>query len=135
MLNEIIISYWGVLVAAVASFIIGAIWYTLLFGKTWVKLSGVEMGKGKSPAMLYIINFVATLIIAWVLAHTIKYSGAGTSVDALMVGFFTWLGYFALATLLGSILWEGKPFKLYLINAGYWLVNIEVMSLILALWK
>lgn len=135
MLDQIAVNYWAVLVAAVASFAIGAIWYSLLFGKAWTKLSGVKMGQGKNPVILYIINFIATIVTAYILLHTSVYSGASSFSDALLVGFFTWLGYFALTTLLGNLLWEGKPFKLFLINGSYWLINLEVMSIILTLWR
>ena len=135
MLNEISINYLAVLITAIVSFIIGAIWYSkVLFAKPWERLSNVKMGEGKNLPLLFIINFIATFIVAWVFAHTVKYAGATTFIDAILVGFFTWLGYFALATLLGTILWESKPFNLYLINAGYWLINLLVMATILTMW-
>jgi hypothetical protein len=135
VLQEISVNYLAVLVAAITSFVIGALWYSqILFGKLWEKLQGIKMGSGKNMAVLMTINFIGALIFAYVLVHTIKYAGATSIADALMAGFFTWLGYFAVTTLLGTVLWENKPIKLYLINSGYWLVDILVMSIILTLW-
>ena len=134
VVNTVLINYWAVLAAAAASFVLGGIWYSFLFKKSWIALQGTEMGKGRSFPVLLIVNFVAGLITAFVLAHTVSYAGAETVYDALFVGFFTWLGYFAVTVSLGTVLWENKPIALYAINAGYWLVNILIMSLILTLW-
>jgi len=135
MISSIEVNWLTILCAGVASFIVGAIWYSVLFGKTWAKLQGVKMGSGKGTGKLYVINFVAGLVTAYVLVHALRYAGASTVLDALVVGFWNWLGFFAVTTLLGSVLWEGKSAKLFCINAGYWLVNLWVMSLILTLWS
>ena len=34
------INWLAVLVVAVANFFVGAIWYTVLFGKLWIQLNG-----------------------------------------------------------------------------------------------
>lgn len=133
------INYLAVLVAAIASFVIGMLWYSQsLFGKAWMKLSGVSekkikeahskgMGKTLSTA------FISTLVLSYVLAYFVDLVGATTWLQAVQLAFWAWLGFFA-TTLLGSVLWEGRPWKLYLINIGHYLVSLIVMSLILALW-
>ena len=80
------------------------------------------------------INFIGTLVTAYVLAHFALYLNLETWGDAFQFSFWLWLGFFASATLLGSVLWEGKSWKLYILNAAYWLVNLAVMATILALW-
>ncbi len=127
------INYLSVLIAAVVSFLLGGLWYNLLFGKTWERLNRVKMGVGKPRWALLLANFVIALIIAWTLAHTLIYAGAVTLIDGLFVTFFTWLGYFAVTTL-GAFLWQGKPFRSYLIDAGFWLINLILMSIVLVVW-
>lgn len=51
----------------------------------------------------------------------------------MQAGFWAWLGFVA-TIMLGMTLWEGKPFRLYLLNAGYQLLNLLVMGAILAAW-
>ena len=51
-----------------------------------------------------------------------------------VVGFWNWLGFVAPVTL-GSVLWEGKSPKLWVLNNGYYLVSLIVMGVILALWQ
>jgi hypothetical protein len=72
--------------------------------------------------------------MAYILAHFAAYAGAVDTSGALQLAFWTWLGFVA-PVQLGSVLWEGRPVKLYAINTSYYLVTLAVMSLILVLWK
>ena len=133
------INYWAILVSAVSSFILGLLWYSpLLFGKPWMKMMGftqqhMEEAKKKGMARLYIGNFVTTLIMVYILSHFVDYAQAKTITDGLQLGLWVWLGFIA-TLLFGSILWEGKPFKLFLINAGYRLVELLIVASILSAW-
>lgn len=126
-----------VLAATVVSFVIGALWYSVLFKKVWAREMGFDKKDQKkekqkaSMSKLMGINFVGTFIMTYVLAHFAIYLTAQTFFDALQLGLWVWLGFFASTTLLGSVLWEGKSWKLYTINASYWLVNLVVTSWIL----
>ena len=137
MLVQVDISYLTIIIAAVVSFIIGAFWYSpLLFGNSWMKLTGlskidVEKTKKGKMTKLYLAEFLAQLIMAYVLAHFVIYADAFTIIDGLQVGFWIWLG-FAATISLGIILWENKSIKLYLINAGYWLVVLLIQGIILS---
>jgi len=133
-----IINYLAVLVAAIISMVIGGFWYSpLMFGKKWMELMNIspkdtiDMKKRATPS--YIINFVAALLMAFVLAHFVDYAQAATFIEGLQAGFWVWLGFVATISL-GSVLWENKPVTLYAINAGYQLVNLLIMGVILALW-
>jgi len=123
----------AVFLAAVASIIIGAFWYSPMgFGNAWMKLSGfkekdMKKAKQKGMAKSYFITFIGSLVTAYVLAIFV----ANLSLQgAMQTGFWIWLGFIA-STTLGVVLWEGKPWGLYFINAVYYLVSIEIMSLIL----
>jgi hypothetical protein len=52
----------------------------------------------------------------------------------LMCGFWNWLGFIAPVTL-GTVLWEGKPWKLWALTNGYYLFSLLIMGVILAFWK
>ena len=139
MIGDIEVNYLVILVSAIISFIIGALWYSLLFGKSWTKLMGfsakdIEKTKKKSMAKTYLIGFVAQLILAYVLANFVIYADAKTFSEGIQVGFFIWLGFVATISL-GMILWEKKSIKLYLINTGYWLISLIIQSMILSVWQ
>ncbi|HSX25238.1 MAG TPA: DUF1761 domain-containing protein, partial [Candidatus Andersenbacteria bacterium] len=70
---------------------------------------------------------------AAVLGMFAKTMGAISLSDGVMIGFFAWLG-FAAPLLLGSVLWEGKSYKLYTLNAGYNLVQFVIIGAIVTLW-
>jgi hypothetical protein len=142
---DIHINYLAVLAAAAAYFMAGWVWYTLIFGKIWTKLMGFDkmskkeseaMKKKMGPSMAF--NFLATLLAAYCMAWSVA-SGAGFYhvsgvVLGLQTGFWIWLG-FIVTSQLNSVIWDGKPFKLYLINIGYYLVSYLLVGTILAVWQ
>lgn len=138
MAVQVSINYLAVLAAAVASMIVGFLWYGPLFGKMWIKLMNfdkkkMEEAKKKGMGKAYALTFLTSLIMSYVLAHFVDYLGAKTITDGIILGFWVWIGFLA-TTQIGSVLWEGKPVKLYLINAMHYLVTLAVMGAILAVW-
>jgi hypothetical protein len=139
---DIHINYLAVLVAAVACFLIGWLWHTVLFGKIWIKLMGFDkLDKKKQQAMMKTMgrsmafNFLTLLVMAYCMAWSVQ-SGAGFYhvsgvVLGLQTGFWLWLGFTATSQL-NEVLWGGRPFKLYLINVGQYLVSYLVAGVILA---
>ena len=81
----------------------------------------------------YVIMVIGTLVTSYVLAHFVDYLDATNIAGALAAAFWIWLGFVA-TVILGGVLWEGKPWKLYFLNAAYYLVNLAVIAVILALW-
>ena len=135
------VNFLAVVVASIASMAIGFVWYSpFAFGKTWMKLMGksakdMEAGKKKSNMPLMMgVNFISTLVMAYVLALFMLYSGSDwTPMQGAMAAFWAWLGFVATVTL-SSVLWEGKPVKLYILNAAHYLVGMLVMGAIIAAW-
>ncbi len=65
------INHAAVVVAAVVYWLLGALWYGVLFGGRWVALEGLktEQLQQQSPTVPYIIAIVANLVLAYVLAQ------------------------------------------------------------------
>ena len=142
-MNPVPINYLAIVVAAIASMVIGYLWYGPIFGKPWMKLMGMSSAqmsaeKKKGMAKGYIIMYITSAIMAYVLAHALvfgnAYLHASGIMSGIMVGFWNWLGFIATVTV-GSVLWEGKSWKLWFLNNGFWLVNLCIMGIILELWK
>ena len=135
------INFWAVLVAAVATMILGFLWYSpILFARPWMRLMGIdpddkaklaEMQKG--AGRLYALSFVASIVSALVLAKIIDISSINSIPYGMKFGFFVWLGFVATVQLTGA-LFSKQPTKLFLINTGYQLVCYVVMGGILAKW-
>mgnify|MGYP001580390221 CR=1 FL=1 len=135
---QVSINYLAVVAAAVASMVIGFLWYGPLFGKQWMALMKFDAKKMKEAqkkgmGKIYALAFLTSLIMSYVLAHFVDYVEAKTIADGIVLGFWVWIGFLA-TTQIGSVLWEGKPVKLYLINTLHYLVALAVMSAILAVW-
>jgi hypothetical protein len=77
---------------------------------------------------------VCDLILAFVLEHLIFWSGASTFGWGALVGFIAWTGFFVAPNLPQGI-YENRPFKLFAINNGYWLVGFLVVGGVLAVWR
>ena len=126
------VNYVAVLLAAVASMVLGFLWYGPLFGKMWMKFSGLkEMGDKSQAARNYGLTFVGSFVMAYVLASLFSLTNTMTLMEALKMAFWSWLGFQA-TLLLGSVLWEGKSWNLYFLNAAYWLVNLLVVAAVLS---
>lgn len=135
---DITINYLAVLVAAIVNMVVGSLWYGPVFGKTWMGLMGFtpeSMKNMKLSAMQAMaLGFVTSLIMAYVLAHFVFMSGAIDAGGALTLAFWIWLG-FMLTTAASSFLWEGKPFKLFVLNAAEQFVALLLMTLVITLWQ
>lgn len=140
---EININYLAVLVSAIASMVLGSLWYGPLFGKTWMSLSGkteadLAAAKAKGMGKSYALMFIGSMVMSYVLAHGLIFASAYTKTygaqAGLMVGFWSWFGFIAPVSL-GIVLWDNKPWKLWFLNNGYHLINLLIIGVILALWK
>lgn len=135
---EVSINYFSVLVAAVVSIIVGSLWYGPLFGKLWMSLMGIspesmeEAKKGMGKR--YAAAFVGSLLTAYVIANLVLLFGVTSVSGAFSVAFWSWLG-FIVPVLLGSVLWENRPNKLYILNVSYWLVSLFLVALVVTLWR
>ncbi|MDO8648788.1 MAG: DUF1761 domain-containing protein [Candidatus Peregrinibacteria bacterium] len=139
---EIPLNIPAILASTVASMVIGFVWYGPLFGKQWMKMMKIDhasMEKAKKEGMgkLYALAALGSLLMSFVLAHSLVF--ASTYLDVygvqagLQAGFWNWLGFIAPVTL-GGVLWEGKPWKLWILNNGHYLVSMLIMGVILAVW-
>lgn len=128
-----------VLIASLLVMILGALWYSpLMFGRIWMRLAGIDEKKiatTKRDGMLrsYVLAFLGTILMIYVVAHFILYLKISSIGEAFQFAFWIWVGLIA-PVHLGTVLWEGKPVALYLINTGYYLAALLVASPILSLW-
>lgn len=126
------VSIVAIIFAALANMIVGSLWYSkMLFAKQWMKLIGKNMSDMKGVQKAYVLAAVVSLIEAYVLAVFLQMSGAVGLTGALKTAFWVWVGFIA-TTQSSSYIFEGRPLKLYNINAGYQLVSFLVMSMVLS---
>jgi Protein of unknown function (DUF1761) len=127
------IHWLAVLVAAIAGFPLGALWYGPLFGGAWMAATGItkERARQANMAKIYGTTLLLNLLIAVSLAMFI--GSKATLQDGLFAGFMAGFTYVAAA--LGiTYLFEFRSFKHWAINAGYQVVVFSVMGAILGAW-
>lgn len=125
--------YWDIILATIASIILGFSWYGPLFGKQWMaymKVTPKQMQEAKKkgmPKSTYPIMIIGSLITAIVLSVLVP----ATAAAAVKMAAMLWLGFIA-PIQLGMVLWEGRAWGYYLINVSYYLVSLVVQALIFA---
>ena len=143
-INMLRINLVAVLLATVASFILGFVWYAKLFTKPWMRELGYDPNlrpDGKTMAKGMALMVIGNFLFAWVLAF--YFAGwrllpggpaeFGTLAFALNSGLSVWIGFF-LPVHLSRVVWEKHSWKLFSINSGYHLVATGVVAVILAYW-
>jgi hypothetical protein len=137
------LSFWPVLIAAVASFMFGAAWYGTL-GRQWMAAAGIDAADMKArqaaagPIPLsYIITFVALIVMAWMFAGVLLHlslGGMAVSIRAgLISGFFLWFG-FVMTSMTVNHAFQGARRSLTLIDGGHWLGVLLIQGAILGWW-
>jgi len=132
---EIQLNYLAIVVAALSTFLIGGLWYSpAVFGKAWMTENRFteESLKGGNMAKIFGVAFILGLISAVNLAMFM--GPENDPAMGAMWGFLAGAGW--VATFVGThYLFERRSFKLFLINAGYSIVALTIMGIILAAWK
>ncbi len=132
---DVQLNYLAIVVAALSTFLIGGLWYSpAVFGKAWMRENGFKEEDMKNSNMLKIFGgaFVLALISAINLAMFMGPENDPTM--GALWGFLAGAGW--VATFVGThYLFERKSFTLFLINAGYSIVALTIMGVILAAWK
>lgn len=127
------VNYIAVLVAAIAAFALGGLWYSpLLFAKAWQRESGVtdEQMQGANMPMIFGLTFVLCLLASLVFAF---FLGPRPAIG-LATGAGVSAGIFWVASSFGiNYLFERKSLKLFLINGGYHAVQFTVIGVVLSL--
>ena len=139
------INYLAVLVCGVMAMVVGMAGYgPMLFGKTWMKVMGVDMNTmtpdkvkeaQKKMAPVYALNFLTVLLTMWVLAGYVE---GWNTVSGVTNALWVWLG-FVMPTVAGQAMWSGKSkelsWKMFFISSGYQLVTLVIAGWILGMWK
>lgn len=128
------INYWAVLVSAVVYYVIGYIWYTPLFGKSWSKETGVSMNGQSTPPVLPMMGqFIATLIFSLGIFIAL----AVTHKTGILPGIITATGvivFFLLPINSSTWFFKGKPL-LFWIEFGYQSIGALAIGIIAGLWR
>jgi len=126
------VNYIAVIIAALAGFGLGAIWYTVL-SKPWMHAVGMteaDRPQGSAKVVPFAIAIVALFIMALMLAGVMGHLGDITIRGGVISGFFVWLG-FVITTMGVNHAFSGAKPMLTLIDGGYWLAVLLIQGAVI----
>jgi len=130
----IAVNWWAVIVAAVVYFLLGAVWYSVLFAKKWMELRELkEEDIGDPNPIIFLWSFVLQFVATLSLALFILAMGVYTGIEGAIVGFGAGAGIvFTLAGTTG--LFSDTKLGLHFIDNGYHVVGLTIAGAILGWW-
>ena len=130
------INYWSVLVAAVAAFIVGGVWYGLLFAKLWVKVHALSEEQVKAMAKKQprnlVIFFITNLVTAFAIGILVMELDLDAPGPAAAAASVVWLAVASIGA--AKNVAHDKPLAAFLIDTGHDLAILSVMGVIIGAW-
>jgi hypothetical protein len=132
-------NYWAILVATLAYFVLGSLWFSALFGKVWskeVEKHGVKINEpaksdiAKKMLQTFTCNALAAISIAYVIFAT----GAPTWLAGAKLGLLCGIGFAAVGISI-AYTWESRSAKLLAIDCGYAVAGITICGIIIGAWQ
>ena len=129
-------NWLAISVAALAAWILGAIWYGPLFARAWMDGIGKtkEQVENDYTPMKMVFALVGYFLAACGITRLLNLSFGSTWLDGVHIAL---LGAVCLIvpTMAVSEVMEHRPPKLFLINAGYVIVAFIIMGAIIGAWR
>jgi len=130
-------NWFAIVVAAIAYFMLGALWYSMLFKNIWIKGSGIDMNspaakKGGAGIMLatMVLEFVTAIGIA-ILAYRLYL--VGNLMSGVKLGLLTGV-CFATVAIWISFMYQMKPKSLMAVDAGYHILGHVICGVVICAW-
>ena len=145
-MENININWIALVVAALSTLVIGFLWYGPLFGKAWMKETGMTEEKAsKGMPLRFGLSVVLAFIAVFFIYMTSVVSGGIEPDELHSSGKFLTFRHgalhgalaelvFVMPAMVTNSLFEQKSFKYMLINVGYWIVTFAIMGGIVNAW-
>ncbi len=131
-LNDL--NWLAILVAAVAFFAVGALWYQpKVMGARWMKAAGVDPSKASPNPGIFVGTLIAYFLMAMVLAMIARGIGGSSFGDGLVLGLVTGV-VFVGAQAWVNVTFEGRSMDLVLVNGGIGVFGHVIMGVIVTVW-
>ena len=134
MLSLSDLNWLAILVAAVAFFAVGALWYQpKVMGARWMKAAGVDPSKASPNPGTFVGTLIAYFLMAMVLAMIARGIGGSSFGDGLVLGLVTGV-VFVGAQAWVNVTFEGRSMDLVLVNGGIGVFGHVIMGVIVTVW-
>lgn len=134
------INYLAVLVAGLAAFLLGGLWYTALFGRRWRELQRIteekmkEMQARRPPPVFFGGMLACYTVLALAIAVLFAGLGVDTTLKGAVAGFLLWIGPAAAIGMTGHLA-SDKPIGVYAIDVSFQFLYLVLMGAILGGWR
>lgn len=127
----------AVLVAAVAGFAMGAVWYMSL-AKPWMKAVGIQMDENGKPQgngskLPFVISGIAMILVAGMMRHMFAMAGIDGAGKGLVAGLGIGL-FFITPWIAMNYAYAMRPRNLTLLDGGYAVLGPGIIGLVLGLF-
>ena len=128
------VNWLAVMLATLAYFVLGALWFTPLFGRAWDRSLGIERKRGvRYPAIYYVVPLVSSLLVSVATAVLVDATGVESWVDAAVLGLVVGIGYSAAVTFTNAVTpTTPHPLAFAAITASYHVAGAVIAAVIIA---
>jgi hypothetical protein len=134
------VNVWAVLASAVASMVIGSIWYGPLFGKIFMREIGMDKwtperqaAEKKRMGVAYALQFAASVLMFYVLSSFFYDLGNLSVKSGVMVALCVWIG-FVVPVKVGDMIWAGSK-TLFWLSVGNMFFTLLAAGVIIGAWQ
>lgn len=124
----------AILLAAVAGFMVGGVWYGAIFGQTWPRLHGYQgerlAAMAKTQGLAFGLMFLGDIIMAIGLAILVGTLGIKSALSGAQLGALLWAGIGLAETVMQNAA-HRKPLPAFAIDAVHQLLYLVVAGAIL----
>jgi hypothetical protein len=128
------LNWLAIVLATVAFFAVGAVWYSALFAKAWqreVGLSTEQLTGGRNMMLIMGTCLLLEFVVVLMLGHLFARIQPGDHAKMMMA---TGFGLAIMAPAIGiNYLYQRRSLKLFLIDAGHFVVGMTAVGLVFVL--
>jgi len=128
------LNWLAIVLATVVFFAVGAVWYTALFARAWqreVGLSTEQLTGGRNMMLIMGTCLLLEFIVVLMLGHLFARIQPGDHAKMMMA---TGFGLAIMAPAIGiNYLYQRRSLKLFLIDAGHFVVGMTAVGLVFVL--
>ena len=126
--------WFGIALATLAYYLLGAVWFTPLFGRAWdAALGHTRESNSRFAPRYYVVPLISCLVVTTATAMLAYALDLDRISDALVLGSIVGLGYAASVTLTNAVTpTTPRPWLFAIVTGGYHLVGCLIVATIVA---
>ena len=132
------VNWLAIVVATVAWWILGAIWYARpVFGNVWMRSAGIQIQEGQRPGAAYIVVPLVAYFIATIAAAMLARATASTTFgEGIVLGLVLAIGFGATLYWVESAFGQRpSPGTWFAITGIYQVLGILIATVIVTIWR